>query len=98
MCFTAGRISDRIKGLIDKLKMLETKTWQEIFFMHILDFKPVDKGSLTVKIPENITDDVKILYFKPFGSQNAHRVFGYKDRHNFKFLWFDKNHEIYPCL
>lgn len=84
---------NRIKVLIDKLSMLESKTWNEIIRSNILHFKQVDKSGLKVSIPPEVTADTQIFYFR---ADDSHRVFGYKERHNFKFLWFDKEHKVYP--
>lgn len=88
--------SNDIRKLIEKLATLETKNWSEIKSKHIFQFKIVNRNGLKVSIPNVITPDVNIQYFKPFGQNTSFRVFGIKERHNFKFLWFDKNHEIYP--
>jgi|GEM_PF-3176652 len=86
----------RIKILIEKLSLLESKKWNDILCSRILEFKQVDKTGLKVSTPPEVTDDTTIFYFQPCGSKNSHRVFGYRERHNFRFLWFDKNHEVYP--
>lgn len=86
----------RIKRLIEELGKLENFTWQEILTQSINHFKVVDKQGLKVDIPRFITPDVKIHYMKPFGTNTPYRVFGIRDGHNFKFLWFDDKHEIYP--
>lgn len=88
--------SDKIKRLIEELAKLEKHKWGEIITQHIFQYKAVNKDGLKVSIPKFITPDMKIYYFKPFGKGNAYRIFGIRYRHNFKFLWFDSKHEIYP--
>lgn len=87
--------SKDIKKLIDRLAKFETKKWSEIHTQSVYQFSKVDKNGLSIKIPNEITDDTNIYYFKPFGQNTPFRVFGIKERHNFKFLWFDKKHEVY---
>lgn len=86
----------QIKKLIQELGKFEKHTWNEIFQGSIFKYSKVDKNGLKVAIPSFITPDVDIYYIKPFGSNCSYRVFGIRDRHNFKFLWFDDKHEIYP--
>ena len=87
---------ERIKRLIEELGKLEKHKWKDIIVNHLFHLKAVDKKGLKVKIPKFITPDVTIYYIKPFGTDTKYRVFGIRDRHNFKFLWFDNKHEIYP--
>ena len=86
----------KIKSLIQKLGKLEKHTWSEIQVQLIYQYSKVDKTGIKVKIPDFITPDVNIYYMKPFGSDNKYRIFGIRDKHNFKFLWFDDKHEVYP--
>ena len=86
-----------IKRLIEELGKLEKHKWKDIWAQHLFQINKVDpKGLRKVSIPTFITPDVTIFYFKPFGSGNKYRVFGVRTGHNFKFLWFDNKHEIYP--
>lgn len=86
-----------IKKLIEKFKIFESKTWNEMKHDNVLRMGLVDKKGLKkVRIPQALTPDVNIYYLKPFGQNTPQRIFGFKERHNFKFLWFDNNHEIYP--
>jgi hypothetical protein len=94
-CLSEWRSKD-IKKLISKFKIFESQTWKDIKLKNILHWHKVDKNGLAVAIPNTLTADIDIYYIKPFGQNTAHRIFGFKDRHNFKFLWFDKNHELYP--
>ena len=85
-----------IKRLIDKLGKLEKYKWKDILIQQIFHFKAVDRKGLKVLVPDFITPDVTIYYIKPFGTNTPYRVFGIREGHNFKFLWFDATHEIYP--
>jgi hypothetical protein len=86
----------KIKRLIEELAKFETHTWAEIQRSSIFRYSKVNKNGLTVSIPAFITPDVNIYYLKPFGSNTPYRVFGVREGHNFKFLWFDYKHEVYP--
>lgn len=88
--------SKQIKKLIQELGKFEKHTWNDIYQGSIFKYSKVDKNGLKASIPSFITPDVDIYYFKPFGTNTPYRVFGIRDRHNFKFLWFDDKHEIYP--
>lgn len=86
----------QIKKLIKVLVKFEGKTWAEIHSENYLLYSKVNKKGIKVSIPDFITPDMDIYYIKPFGSNNSYRVFGIRKGHNFKFLWFDDKHEIYP--
>ena len=87
------------KSLIDCLQKMETKNWNEILHYGgrpLFGYKKTNKDGIIPNIPENITKDTNIYYFQPKGSNTSYRIFGYREGHNFCFLWFDRKHEVYP--
>ena len=87
----------KIRRLIEELGKFELHTWKQIQQDSVFRYAKVkDRSGIRVPIPRFVTPDVDIYYMKPFGSGCKHRVFGIREGHNFKFLWFDSKHEVYP--
>jgi len=80
-----------------KMSAFETMTWIEVMKggSHSVSIDGInsDAKKRLVKIGQ---DDVDELFSLRLGGQK--RIYGIRDRHIFKVLWWDPKHEVYPSL
>lgn len=78
----------------DRLREMSQLTWQQIQNSprHGQGCEIIDRASIRVPIPENITDDVKIIAFRCIGKAP---MVGYRADEVFFVVWIDMNFSLY---
>lgn len=84
---------DELDQLVETFKKMESLRWPDIHRHSGLDCKHVEPYEYIAELPEMISPDVKILQIR---ASKKSRIFGYRWKHVFRLVWFDKNHDVRP--
>jgi len=84
------------RHIVSKMSDYESQTWGELegdrnHSIPVKDLCPEAQKS----IQKRQLDDVDSVFSIHFNG--VERLFGIRDRHVFKILWWDRKHEICPC-
>lgn len=90
-CLLSDWQNKELEQLIKKIKMFESLTWIDLKTHNGLNYKPID--NYIYPLPENVPPDSTIHEFKVDAGK---RVMGIRDGRIFKFVWFDRQHEVVP--
>ena len=88
--------ADKVRTVHKRLSSFESMTWNEIGRSndsHFISVKSIGKDAQN-RLAEIEQDDAEQLYSLRITGKE--RVWGIRDRHIFKLLWWDPEHEVYP--
>lgn len=88
--------AEKVRTVHKKLSAFESMTWNEIGRSNDSHFMPVKvlSKAARVRLEELEQDDVEQLYSLRIVAKE--RVWGIRDRHILKLLWWDPEHQVYP--
>lgn len=86
--------NEDLVALVKKLKILCTQTWADLkrSGRHALGHEIIKKNALKVSLPNNISEDVKILAFRYSGKKP---FLGYRRGKIFHIMYIDYNFSLY---
>lgn len=89
--------NSKISELLEKLRYYETRTWKEIDSNHKRDH-PVELGKLEKAAQKRLVqlnyDDIDQLYRIRLSGKE--RIWGQRERHILKIIWWDPEHTVCP--
>jgi hypothetical protein len=65
--------------------------WKEVRRHKGLNYKPVD--NYVLRLPRSVPPDETICEFTV---DSRRRVFGFRNKRTFYFIWFDREHKVIP--
>lgn len=85
---------DDRSNFADKVRTLTQLTWSQLYSSHRhgAGVERIERSSLRVPIPVNVTDDTGFIAAR-FSGMKA--MVGYRDGSTFYVLWFDRDFSVY---
>jgi hypothetical protein len=87
--------ANTLKFIIDKLAQFETMKWAEVLSTgsHPLQVKHLCAAAQQRLQELHVEDEDELFSLRLSAKQ---RLWGIRDRHLYKILWYDPNHTVYP--
>lgn len=85
----------KLKAILAKLAQVETMTWAELLSTgsHPISVTDISRAARQ-HLGELGLEEVEELFSLRLSGRE--RVWGIRDRHRFKVLWYDPDHTVYP--